>query len=597
MRWLGRASFTVVLLGLDAVLEDWGIDHGNLPLVLRKIFADFESPAQRWRTGVSTGPGPGQKRTDAELVETTVHGQPDAARAAFAEIFARHHQKVLAYCSGRLQDPHAAADAAAETFVEALKDLADLRDPGKLPNWLIKIALNRCRDEWKRLRGTSVLPDPLMVEGTEDEADAYDRASRARHAQVDRMLDTVIATLTEKQKQTFNYAIREGLSGKDLATRLNTAPAQASRLSYEIITTAYAGFGALVLAKEGRRYCPVLADILDQAAFTADDNFTAVLRQRILRHLETCEECGTCSTCEKKKNCSTCREQKERLVAAYAPAVIPILVTSLLAQQFNEHINRRRPPRTPDDTGTPPQAEASPVETVVKPAARPASAPPGDQVSAIAAFRAGGEPSHTPAPSTETPGIQRTGRAATAHHGRIAAVVVGAMALIAGLLLAPRLFPNSSTHPAASGETLQPTRTPTNPAIVTEIAGNYTLVKDISKCTFVSCNQGPVVFQITCPSTGSCTVFPTTGLYPWGSPHTLSFDGTTIRASATDDSPTSCNGIPAPGTIDLNLTVVSWSVGPGSTRRPLRLQGTYTMTYYGVGGCGPAQLIESLTSP
>jgi DNA-directed RNA polymerase specialized sigma24 family protein len=45
-------------------------------------------------------------------------GPADSAgrRAGLAAIFARHHRIVLAYCGGLPQNPHAAADAAAETF-------------------------------------------------------------------------------------------------------------------------------------------------------------------------------------------------------------------------------------------------------------------------------------------------------------------------------------------------------------------------------------------------------------------------------------------------------------------------------------------------
>jgi hypothetical protein len=59
------------------------------------------------------------------------------------------------------------------------------------------------------------------------------------------------------------------------------------------------------------RYCPKLAAILDEAAWSGE-NFTPLLRKRILRHLDTCKTCD---------NCVTCNRKRLELVRPYAPAV------------------------------------------------------------------------------------------------------------------------------------------------------------------------------------------------------------------------------------------------------------------------------------
>ncbi|GGR87304.1 hypothetical protein GCM10010252_27560 [Streptomyces aureoverticillatus] len=103
---------------------------------------------------------------DRELVEEALHAEDMAdRRSAFAAVFARHHRGVLAYCGGLLQDPHSAADAAAQTFTEAFTDLAALKEADKLRGWLLGIARNQCRKEWKRRARQEPLPE------AEDEED------------------------------------------------------------------------------------------------------------------------------------------------------------------------------------------------------------------------------------------------------------------------------------------------------------------------------------------------------------------------------------------------------------------------------------------
>lgn len=136
------------------------------------------------------------------------------------------------------------------------------------------------------------------------------------------------ATFTNKQQQLCRHAVRQGLVGKQLGAVLRTKPEEASRRTGEIITLAYEGFGALVLAREGRSHCPKLARILDQAAWRGD-NFTPKLRQRIVRHLNTCLRCDNCTT------------QRDRLIKPLTPALVPVLVTPVVKDKVDKDIKQR----------------------------------------------------------------------------------------------------------------------------------------------------------------------------------------------------------------------------------------------------------------
>lgn len=260
-----------------------------------------------------------EHRSDSELVDQALNAESQAEReSAYSAIFARHHRGVLAFCGGTLQDPHRAADAAAQTFTEAFTGLANLNEPDKLRAWLFGIARNQCHTERTRHRRQALVPE--LGAGSEDELVSYERASRARQAEVDRLLDAVVATFTGQQQKVFQLSVRQGLVGGHLAKALAVKPEEASRRTNEIITMAYQGFGALVLAREGRRYCPVLAGILDQYAWNGE-NFTKKLRLRIIRHLNNCLRCD---------NCATCGTQRDHFLRPLAPALIPILVIPIV---------------------------------------------------------------------------------------------------------------------------------------------------------------------------------------------------------------------------------------------------------------------------
>jgi RNA polymerase sigma factor (sigma-70 family) len=246
--------------------------------------------------------------------------------SVFRVIYERHSTAVLRLCGGMLTEPADAENTAHNTFEQAFIWLASgrpLERPELLRAWLYGIARNQCKRQWaQRDRETPL----LRIEMSDEEVEAA--ASRRRRAQVDRMLGTVAATFTGAQQELFRLAILEGLHGAPLANRLGISPEMASRRVYKIIQEADAGFGALVLALDGRPYCAGLARILDDAGWHGAE-FTAILRKRIIRHIGQCEICDDCQTCSRTR---------ARLVATYAPITIPILVSGALHERIMKTI-------------------------------------------------------------------------------------------------------------------------------------------------------------------------------------------------------------------------------------------------------------------
>jgi hypothetical protein len=71
----------------------------------------------------------------------------------------------------------------------------------------------------------------------------------------------------------------------------------------------------------------------------------------------------------------------------------------------------------------------------------------------------------------------------------------------------------------------------------------------------------------------------------WGT-HAVSINGTTIYVTVTSTGPLACNGTDVPGTVTLDVNVLSWSAGTGgAVRVPTKMQGTYDYSSPAADGC------------
>ncbi|MET7937586.1 hypothetical protein [Streptomyces sp. NPDC005322] len=296
---------------------------------------------------------------DEDLVREFLEARGSAGReAAFTRIHERHADAVLYRCASLLpDDPDAAESAAAAAFTAAYHDLSagrPPREPHKLRAWLYGIARHRCSGELRR-RGPASAGLPEEVED-----DTYESASRRRLAEVDRILDIVAGSFTEPQRRIFHLSTRQHLRGKALATALGVSEKEANDDTWENKQRLTKGFGAYVLAKDGRPHCPELARLLDEAAWDGE-NFTKVLRLRILRHMDTCKTCG---------NCAVCRATKTRLIRPYAPVLLPIAAGMALRDRIDSEIRTANTSASLPSDSPPPPPPPGPPPTGRRPATR-----------------------------------------------------------------------------------------------------------------------------------------------------------------------------------------------------------------------------------
>jgi RNA polymerase sigma factor (sigma-70 family) len=110
-----------------------------------------------------------ERLTDAQLIERAVE---HADGEAFAELYRRHIDAVLAYLRRRVATPELALDLAAETFATAVGSAHRYRGEGEVSAWLYGIARNKLLESLRRGRVEDAArralgQDPLVVSASD----------------------------------------------------------------------------------------------------------------------------------------------------------------------------------------------------------------------------------------------------------------------------------------------------------------------------------------------------------------------------------------------------------------------------------------------
>jgi RNA polymerase sigma-70 factor (ECF subfamily) len=93
-----------------------------------------------------------------------------AQEEAFSQLVEAHQTSLLRMCYLHLQDRQDAEDAVQETFIKAYRSMAAFRGESSEKTWLMRIAINVCRDmrrsNWFKYISRHVTPELLPEEGT-----------------------------------------------------------------------------------------------------------------------------------------------------------------------------------------------------------------------------------------------------------------------------------------------------------------------------------------------------------------------------------------------------------------------------------------------
>ena len=215
---------------------------------------------------------------DGEIVEAITAGDI----AGLAAAYDRYAPGLYAYCRSLLADPADAADAVQDTFIITAAKVRGLRDPGRFRPWLYAVARNECFRQLRALGLSAPLDEvPEATQGP-------DLAAGPEREELRALVAAALTGLNSADREVIELNLRHTLDEADLADALGVSRNQA----HALVTRARAQFegslGVLLVARAGREACPGLDDIL--AGWNGE--LTILLRQRVNRHIESCEVCG-----------------------------------------------------------------------------------------------------------------------------------------------------------------------------------------------------------------------------------------------------------------------------------------------------------------
>jgi RNA polymerase sigma-70 factor (ECF subfamily) len=165
-------------------------------------------------------------RPDAVLLAAHVAGDPDA----FAELFARHQDRLWAVALRTMGNPHDAADGLQDALVAAYRRADSFRGDAAVTTWLHRVVVNACLDRLRaaKVRRAAALPDDLEEHAglgssytstslADDPEEAAITADRRRA-----VLDA-LATLPAEQRAALVLVDMEGFPVAEVAEMLGCA--------------------------------------------------------------------------------------------------------------------------------------------------------------------------------------------------------------------------------------------------------------------------------------------------------------------------------------------------------------------------------------
>ncbi|HEX6718070.1 MAG TPA: sigma-70 family RNA polymerase sigma factor, partial [Pyrinomonadaceae bacterium] len=148
------------------------------------------------------------------LILRTRNGDADA----YAEIVRRFQDMAVGYGYAVLGDFQSAEDAAQEAFLEAYRDLANLREPVAFPGWFRRIVFKQC-DRILRRKSVAMIP----IDSIEDRAsEMQDHATNFEQREMKERLWEALDSLPEHERAATTLYYISGYSQREIGEFLDT---------------------------------------------------------------------------------------------------------------------------------------------------------------------------------------------------------------------------------------------------------------------------------------------------------------------------------------------------------------------------------------
>lgn len=179
----------------------------------------------------SPAPRPARGDDDRESAHRQVVSLATRARAgdrdAFQQLYRLHADRVFRFAVSLVRDRRDAEDVAAETFLQAWRDLPRLRDCARYESWLLQIAHRRALDQVRRRRPARPLVEASGV--AETRADRSPLEATLAAEDVDRLRDAM-STLPESQRTVLTLRYLMEMSHDEIASSTGRSAAAVRQL-------------------------------------------------------------------------------------------------------------------------------------------------------------------------------------------------------------------------------------------------------------------------------------------------------------------------------------------------------------------------------
>ncbi len=143
-------------------------------------------------------------------------------RQAFAELLARHYERIYRLGARMLGDADAAADLAQDVCVGLPGRLASYRGDSRFTTWLYRVVVNAARDALRRAATRRRLEDRYT------EVEAMERSTAAARERESVWLRQALGRLGEELRITVLLVIEEGLAHAEAGRVLGVAESTVS---------------------------------------------------------------------------------------------------------------------------------------------------------------------------------------------------------------------------------------------------------------------------------------------------------------------------------------------------------------------------------
>jgi RNA polymerase sigma-70 factor (ECF subfamily) len=168
---------------------------------------------------VTDGETDGDRLADAALLRAHVDGDPDA----FAELVARHQDRMWAVALRIMRNKEDAADALQDAYISAFRRAGSYRGDAQVTSWLHRVVVNACLDRLRAMRVRETEPFPENLDRwrrlgntmTQDVVEIKEQRS---------LVAAALDTLNADQRAALVLVDMEGYSVGEAAQILGCAP-------------------------------------------------------------------------------------------------------------------------------------------------------------------------------------------------------------------------------------------------------------------------------------------------------------------------------------------------------------------------------------